>query len=365
MIFAAACRLMAGADIDAYRTGRFDLYPSSGLSRYDIFPRGVEMRRREFIGMVGAAAAGWPLVARAQQTPKAKIGILRLDRTPASSARSEVLIKALADLGYVDGKTVELIERAPDTNSDLPKLASELIENKVDVIVSVSNLGAYEAKRLTNSVPIVVVYSTDPIGLGLVESLAHPGGNVTGLSLMSYDLIAKRMALLKEAVPALSRVSLLFDPATFKSELSDQQQAAKVLGLQLRPMSTPTPDAIDRAFLELSGDGTEGVTVATQPLMTRESARIGAAALAHRIPTIGYHPGMSRDGLLMSYGQEFDEYLRRAAVYVDKILKGAKPADLPVEQPTLPKLAINLKTAKTLGLTIPPALLIAADEVIE
>jgi len=182
---------------------------------------------------------------------------------------------------------------------------------------------------------------------------------------MGGDLIAKRLALLREAVPMLSRVTFLFDSETLYSELSAQQDAAQVLGLQLRPISTPTPDAIDRAFAELAGDGTEGATVAIQPMMTRESARIAAAALAHRIPTVGYHPGMARDGLLMSYGQDFVEYLRKAAVYADKILKGAKPADLPVEQPTVLKLAINLKTAKALGLTIPTPLLIAADEVIE
>jgi putative ABC transport system substrate-binding protein len=164
----------------------------------------------------------------------------------------------------------------------------------------------------------------------------------------------------------LSRVTFLFDPAGFfQRELSGQQDAAKVLGLELRPISTPTPDAIDRAFAELGSEGTEGVTVATQPMMTQESARIAAAALAHRIPTVGYHPGMSRDGLLMSYGQDYAEYLRKSADLVDKILKGAKPADLPVEQPTVLKLAINLKTAKALGLTIPTPLLIAANEVIE
>lgn len=183
---------------------------------------------------------------------------------------------------------------------------------------------------------------------------------------MGGDLIAKRLGPLKEAVPMMSRVTLLYDPTiNYKPELSAQRAAAEVLGLQLRPLSTPTPDAIDRAFAELVSDGTEGVTVATQPMMTRESARIGAAALAHRIPAVGYHPGMSRDGLLMSYGQDFAEYLRKAADYVDKILKGAKPADLPVEQPTLLKLAINLKTAKALGLTIPTTLLVTADEVIE
>jgi putative ABC transport system substrate-binding protein len=326
------------------------------------------MQRRGFIGLLAGAAA-WPLAARAQSDDKggriARIGILLADATPESSARSDVLVKALADLGYIEGKTAQFMVRFPETTPDLARFARELIESKVDVIVSVSSLGAYEAKRLTGSVPIVFVYSSDPIGIGLVESLVHPGGNVTGLSLMGGDLIAKRLALLKEAVPKMSRVTFLFDPATLYSELSAQQDAARVLGLQFRPISTPTPDTIDQAFAELASDGTEGATIAIQPMMTRESARIAAAALAHGIPTVGYHPGMSRDGLLMSYGQDFTEYLRKAAVYADKILKGAKPADLPVEQPTVLKLAINLKTAKALGLTIPTPLLIAADEIIE
>jgi putative ABC transport system substrate-binding protein len=328
------------------------------------------MKRREFVTLLGSGAVAWPLAARAQQDAAgakiAKIGILWAVRTSERSLFKTVLVEALADLGYVGGKTAQLIQRNPDTTADIPRFARELIDNKVDVIVAVSSIGAAAAKQLTSSVPIVFVYSADPVGIGLVESLARPGGNVTGLSQMGSDLIAKRLALLREAVPMLRRVTFLFDPAGFyERELSAQQDAAKVLGLQFRPISTPTPDAIDQAFSELGSEGTEGVTVATQPMMTQESARIAAAALAHRIPTVGYHPGMSRDGLLLSYGQDFAEYLRKAAVYADKILKGAKPADLPVEQPTVLKLAINLKTAKALGLTIPTPLLIAADEVIE
>ncbi|NVN88662.1 MAG: ABC transporter substrate-binding protein [Rhodopseudomonas sp.] len=327
------------------------------------------MRRRDFLGVLGGVTIAVPLAARAQQDAKggriARIGILLADSTPESSARSDVLVKTLADLGYIEGKTAQLMLRFPETRPDFAKFARELIDNRVDVIVSVTSVGAYVAKQLTSSVPIVFVYSADPVGLGLVESLPRPGGNVTGLSLMGSNLIAKRLDLLREAVPTISRVTFLFDPSIIYSELSAQQSAAKALGLQLRPISTPTTDAIDRAFVEVANDGTEGVTVATQPMMTRESARIAVAALVHRIPTVGYHPGMSRDGLLMSYGQDFDEYLRKAAVYVDKILKGARPADLPVEQPTVLKLAINLKTAKTLGVTIPTPLLIAADELIE
>jgi putative ABC transport system substrate-binding protein len=326
------------------------------------------MQRRGFITLLGGAAT-WPLLARAQQDAAgariAKIGILWAAGTAERSLLKSVLVEALADLGYVGGKTAQLIQRNPDTASDIPRFARELVDNNVDVIVAVSAVGASAAKQLTSSIPIVFVYSADPIGIGLVESLARPGGNVTGLSLMGGDLITKRLALLREAVPMMSRVTFLFDPETLFSELSAQQDAAKALELQLRPISTPTPDAIDRAFAELGREGTEGVTVASQPMMTQQSARIAAAALAHRIPTVGYHSGMARDGLLMSYGQEYAEYLRKAAVYADKILKGAKPADLPVEQPTVLKLAINLKTAKALGLTIPTPLLIAADEVIE
>ncbi len=328
------------------------------------------MRRRVFIGLLGGAAV-LPVAARAQPNTSsarvAKIGILWAVGTSERAPSINILVEALADFGYVEGKTAQLIQRFPDITSDVRGLARELIENKVEVIVAVSAIGAAAAKQLTSSVPIVVVYTADPVGTGLVESLAHPGGNVTGLSLMGGDLIAKRLALLKEAVPMMSRLTFLFDSglSNIKGELSAQGEAAKVLGLQFRPIGTPTPDAIDRAFAELGNEGIDGVTVATQPMMTQESTRIAAAALAHRIPTVGYHPGMARDGLLMSYGQEFAEYLRKAAVYADKILKGARPADLPVEQPTLLKLVINLRTAKALGLTIPTPLVIAADELIE
>ena len=267
----------------------------------------------------------------------------------------------------MDGKTAQFIQRFPTTQSDIRGFVQELIDNKVDIIVAISVVGAKEARQLTSSIPIVVVLASDLIKVGMVESLAHPGGNLTGLSLMSDDLNAKRLGLLKEAVPKLSRVTLLFDPRTpfHQSGVDAQSNAAKAFGLTLRLIDTPTPEAIDRAFADLTGNGTEGVTLSAQPMMTRESVRIAAAALAHRIPTIGYHPGMARDGLMMAYGQDFDEYARKAAGYVDKILKGAKPADLPIEQPTVLKLAINLKTASALGITFPPTLIVNADEVIE
>ena len=189
------------------------------------------MKRRDFITLLSSAAAAWPLGARAQQDATgarvAKIGILWADGTSESSPSKSVMVKALADLGYIEGKTAQLIQRFPDTRSDVRGLARELIENKVDVIVAVSSLGDYEAKQLTSSVPIVVVYSADPIGIGLVDSLVRPGGNVTGLSLMGGDLIVKRLGLLKEAVPMMSRVTLLYDPTLIinpSSQLSGRRR---------------------------------------------------------------------------------------------------------------------------------------------
>jgi putative ABC transport system substrate-binding protein len=328
------------------------------------------MKRREFVtGLV--VITSLPRLTRAQTSKPAmpKIGVLWADGTPEGSLPSfgNILIEALGGLGYVDGKTVHLIQRFPAAQSDIRGLAQDLIDNKVDVIVATSVVGANETQQLTSSVPIVVVFASDLVKLGLVDSLAHPGRNITGLTLISDDLRAKRLSLLREVLPKLSRVTLLFDPKTpfHQIAVDAQSNAARAVGLTLRSVATPTADAIEQAFADVGSNGSEGVTFSAQPMMTRESARIGAASLAHRVPAIGYFPGMARDGLLMAYGQDFDEYARKAAGYADKILKGAKPADLPVEQPTVLKLAINLKTANALGLTFPPVLLTQADEVIE
>jgi putative tryptophan/tyrosine transport system substrate-binding protein len=338
---------------------------------HDFLSLGAIMRRREFVASL-TVIASLPRSARAQLSKPGmpKIGVLWADGTPEGSLPGfgNILIETLRSLGYVDGKTAHFIQRFPAAQSDIRGLAQELIDDKVDVIVALSVLGANEAQHLTSSVPIVVVFASDLVRLGMVDSLAHPGRNITGLTLISDELQGRRLSLLREAVPKLSRVTLLFDPKTpfYQIAIDAQSNAARALGLALRAVATPTPDAIDQAFAGVGSDGTEGVTFSAQPMMTMESARIGAAALAHRIPAIGYDPGMVlRDGLLMAYGQDFDEYARKAAGYVDKILKGAKPADLPVEQPTVLKLAINLKTANALGLTIPPILLTQADEVIE
>ena len=328
------------------------------------------MRRREFITFLGVTAA-WPVAARAQRSPNKIpfVGVL----WHAGSAEEEdvylsVLRKAFRDLGYIEGKNIQLEHRFPAENPDrFRKLARELVESKVDAIIAVSALGAIELKKLTSTIPIVFVVVADPVGLGLVESLARPGGNVTGLSLMTIDLSGKRLALLKEALPTLSRVALLVDPTDpFKQRsIKANQVAAEALGISIWPAEVAAPNDVEPVFAKIVQDRADGVVIGTGALLFNLRARIGASVMAHRLPALAYIAEEVPPGLLMSYGQDFPDYFRRAAAYIDKILNGAKPADLPVEQPTQFKLLLNLKTAKALGITVPPSLLARADEVIE
>ena len=328
------------------------------------------MRRREFITFLGVAAA-WPVAARAQRSPNKipVVGVL----WHAGSAEEEdvylsVLRKAFRDLGYIEGKNIQLEHRFPAENPDrFRKLARELVESKVDAIIAVSALGAIELKKLTSTIPIVFVVVADPVGLGLVESLARPGGNVTGLSLMTIDLSGKRLALLKEALPTLSRVALLVDPTDpFKQRsIKANQVAAEALGISIWPAEIAAPNDVEPVFAKIVQDRANGVVIGTGALLFNLRARIGASVMAHRLPALAYIAEEVPPGLLMSYGQDFPDYFRRAAAYIDKILNGAKPTDLPVEQPTQFKLLLNLKTAKALGITFPLTLLGRADEVIE
>ena len=328
------------------------------------------MRRREFITFLGVTAA-WPVAARAQRSPNKipVVGVL----WHAGSAEEEdvylsVLRKAFRDLGYIEGKNIQLEHRFPAENPDrFRTLARELVESKVDAIIAVSALGAIELKKLTSTIPIVFVVVADPVGLGLVESLARPGGNVTGLSLMTIDLSGKRLALLKEALPTLSRVALLVDPTDpFKQRsIKANQVAAEALGISIWPAEIAAPNDVEPVFGKIVQDRADGVVIGTGPLLFNLRARIGASVIAHRLPALAYIAEEVPPGLLMSYGQDFPDYFRRSAAYIDKILNGAKPADLPVEQPIQFKLLLNLKTAKALDITVPPSLLARADEVIE
>jgi putative tryptophan/tyrosine transport system substrate-binding protein len=275
--------------------------------------------------------------------------------------------KAFSDLGYVEGTTIILGHRFPAERADLFRsMAQELVESRLEVIVAVTELGAKELRRATSSISIVVVLSPDPVAAGLVDSLARPGGNVTGLSLMAVDLSGKRVALLKEAVPSLSRVTLMMDPKelSFKRVVSWSMEAAKTLGLDLRISEVTSPSTVEKALDQLAAEGGDALLVGTGPLTFSERARIGNSVLAKKLPTEVAIAEMVPFGPLLSYGQDFPDYFRRAVTYVDKILKGTRPIDLPVEQPSRFKLTLNLKAAKTIGLSIPPSLLTSADEVI-
>ncbi|MGN6747157.1 MAG: ABC transporter substrate-binding protein, partial [Xanthobacteraceae bacterium] len=257
--------------------------------------------------------------------------------------------------------------RFPAENPDRYRtLAQELIDEKPDAIIAVTLAGALALKKATGTIPIVFVLVPDPIRSGLAESLARPGGNLTGLSLMSVDLSGKRLELLKEAVPNLSRVALLLDLGSPNKEgqIKANQTAAEALGISLWPAEISAPDEIEPVFSKIAQDRADAVMRGAGTILFNLRARVSAAALAHRLPIMTYIAEEVPSGYLMSYGQDFPDFVRRAAAYTDRILKGAKPADLPVEQPTKFKLVLNLKTAKALSLTIPQTLIVSADEVI-
>ena len=327
------------------------------------------MKRRRFIKLVGAAAAAWPLAARAQQSSNRipVVGVL----WHAASAEEEdvylsVLVKAFNDLGYIEDKNIHFDHRFPAEKPDrFQTMARELVDLKPDVIIAVTAIGAVDVKKLTSTIPIVFVFVPDPIGLGLVEGLADPGGNATGLSLIAVDLTGQ-LVLLKEAVPNLSRVALVTDAGNPVKEriIEGNENAARDLGISLWPAEISEPADVEPVFAKMVTDRADGFALTLGPLLFNLRARIGAAALAHRLPAISFVGEEVPYGLLMSYGQDFPDFFRRAVTYTDKILKGAKPADLPVEQPTKFKLVLNLKAAKALGITFPHALLVSADELI-
>ena len=328
------------------------------------------MRRRNLLALLGAAAA-WPLAARAQESKKiAAIGVL----WHAGSAEEEdvylsVLRKAFNDLGYLEEKNIHLEHRFPAENPDRFRImARELVELAPDVIIAVTNLGALELKRATSTIPIVFVLGLDPVRDGLVESLAHPDGNATGLSLMAVDLTGKRLELLKEAVPKLSRIGLLIDPVIRNKDntVKGHQIAAQSLGLSIGLVEEiGAADGLEPAFAKMAQDGMNGVAIGPGSQLFNLRKRIGAAAPSYKLPVVSFVAEAVPYGLLLSYGQDFPDFFRRAVAYTDKILKGAKPADLPVEQPTKFKLVLNLRTAKALGFQVPPTLIAAADEVID
>ncbi len=328
------------------------------------------MKRREFIAGMGAAAA-WPLAARAQQPAGRvyRVGYL----TIASREQTLHLIKAfeegLRSLGYRVGENVVIEYRFADGEMErLPALAAGLVRLGVDVIVTGTNPNTVAAMKATTTIPIVMTNSIDPIGTGLVASLARPGGNVTGFTADTGDeIFGKRLELLKETLPNLSRMGILWNPdvAPNRSRLTSIREAAPALGMTLVPAEARGLDALEQAFATMVRERVQGFVVLSDGVLFNHRGQIAVMALRNRLPAASTQSEYAEAGLLLTYGVDFRDLFRRSAVFVDKIFKGAKPADLPVERPTKFDLVINLKTAKALGVEVPPTLLARADEVIE
>jgi putative ABC transport system substrate-binding protein len=304
--------------------------------------------------------------AEAQQQAKVpKIGWL--GTRPASGGGQEVIQRMLRELGYVEGKNIVIEYRSADNKLDrLPALADELVRLKVDVLLTPSPPAALAAKNATRTIPIVFNSISDPVALGLVDSLARPGGNITGVTNIASELTGKRLEILKETIPKLSRVAVLWNPQGPSSAhpWKESQLAAKELGLQLHSMEVSSADKFEGAFKEATKAGSAALAVTLSPLANANQKRIADLAAKHRLPAIYPRGDYVTSGGLMSYGADQAEAYKRVAVFVDKILKGAKPADIPVEQPTKFEFVINLKTAKQIGITIPPNVLVRADKVI-
>ena len=325
------------------------------------------MRRREFIVLVGSAAA-WPLAARAQQVGKLPtIGFLGAATSSARSQWVAAFVQRLHELGWIEGRTVAIEYRWAEGRSErFAEIAAEFVRLKVDVIVTYATPPAIAAKKATAVIPIVSAVMGDPVGAGLVASLARPEGNVTGLSNQSADLAGKRVELLREVVPGLRRLAVLANVSNPVSgvEMGEVQASAKALGLDVVTLEIRRAEDIAPAFETLK-DRAQALYVAGDPLMITNRVRINTLALGARLAATYNQREYVEAGGLMSYGPNFPDLFRRAGDYVDKILRGTKPAAIPVEQPTKFDLVINLTTAKALGLTVPDTLLARADEVIE
>ena len=324
--------------------------------------------RREFITLLGGAAAAWPLTARAQQPGKIyRIGVFTAG-APIRSKTWSILIDALKELGWTEGKNIAFEPRFADNNLDrLPELAAELVSLNVDVILAIGTLAPLAAKRASATIPIVMANAGDPLGSGLVVSFARPGGNVTGMSLMAQDLGGKRLELLKEILPRLSRVAVIWNAANPYSALvfEETRGAAKTLAIELTSVEVRGPGDFTGGLDSAVRKPVEALVAVEDPLTFNYRKQIAEFCAANRLPAISGLREYADDGGLMAYGASQEDLFRHAVGYVDKILKGVKPGDLPVQQPTKFEMVINLKTAKALGLEVPPTLLARADEVIE
>jgi putative tryptophan/tyrosine transport system substrate-binding protein len=329
------------------------------------------MRRRAFITLLGGAAAAWPLAARAQQRERVwRIGVLLpfAEDHPVGQARVAAFVQGLRQLGWTDGHNVRIDYRWSAGDSDnIRKFASELIALGPDVVMAFTSAAVTALRQATSTVPIVFAVVADPVGAGYVESLARPGGNVTGFAAQEYAVGGKWMELLKEIVPRLTRVAVLRDSAIAAGpgQFGALQAVAPSFGVELRPIDLHDPSGIEHGIAAFAKGPNNGLIVTGSPSATLHRNLIITLAARHKLPAIYYERSFADAGGLISYGPDFIDQCRRAAGYVDRILKGERPADLPVQAPTKYELVINLKTAKALGLQIPDKLLALADEVIE
>jgi putative tryptophan/tyrosine transport system substrate-binding protein len=325
------------------------------------------MRRREFITLLGSAAVAWPLAARAQQPGKVyRIGFLGAASASGFATKVDAFRAGLRDLGYVEGKNIVIEFRWAEGRYDrLPELAAELVRVKVDVLVTHATQGSRAAKQATTTIPIVIAAVGDAVAGGLVASLARPGGNVTGSSFFSPELAAKRLDVLKETFPRIKRVGVLFNPESlYRPVLDAMEKGARSLNIELQQYAVRGPSEFANVFQDIAKERSEALTMNEDPMLLVNSKAIADFAAQQHLPLFGFLE-MAEAGGLVAYGANIVEMHRHAAVFVDKILKGARPGDLPVEQPTKFELAINLKTAKALGLTVPPQIVARADKVFE
>ena len=327
------------------------------------------MRRRDFTVFFVVGTTMWPLQIHAQQSRKIpRIGVI-LPGAPASfSLRTKAFLDGLRELGYVEGRTIEIEWKWGDDQLDiLSGLAVDLVRSNVDVIVTGGTSAAKALEAATRTIPIVMAIVADPVAAGLVDSLARPGANATGFSIVAPELGTKRLQLLNEIAPNLSSIAVLSNSKNPQSkiEMKEMRTAAQAMGLQLHPAEISSEDDLENAFLVMNKVGAQALIVLTDPILFSQRKRIIDLASKYKLPAVYSFQGFVEEGGLLSYGPSDVDLFRRAAGYVDRILKGAKPGELPVEQPTKFDLYVNLRTAKTLGLTMPESFLSRADKVIE
>jgi putative ABC transport system substrate-binding protein len=327
------------------------------------------MKRRDFITLLGGAAATWPLVARGQQAAMPIVGFVEGRSAEATVRQAALFRKGLSETGYVEGQNVMVEYHWLDGQYDrLPALMADLVRRRMAVITAISNAPALAAKAATTTIPIVFGVGQDPVRMGLVASLARPGGNATGINFFNQETTAKRLGLLHDVVPKAVRIAVLVNPANASATeptLREIWEAARVLGLQIAVLKASTSREIEAAFATLVRDQADALFVAPDVFFVGRSVQFATLAAHHRVPATYTQRAFVEAGGLMSYGTDIPDMFRRVGVYTGQILKGAKPADLPVQQSTKFEFVINLQTARALGLEVPPTLLARADEVIE